>query len=147
MTPPPTTNGPESIVVSLEMAKKLKEAGWRQSSNGIGNFGSPTLIEDLTRGDGGLSGRYFKWCQRPDGEIYLGTMWDNYANIADAPTAEEILRRLPSWEAFMNQGHYGVRCKVTGLKEGDRKGFIADTLANAAAAMFCHLSKHNLLPS
>jgi hypothetical protein len=142
---------PETIVPSLELCKKLKEAGWRQSSNGIGNIGSQTFVEDILRGDGGLFGSYFKWNQKPMWEVYLGTMWDNYANIAEAPTAEEILRRLPKQTADDNyltispeESGWAVYYETS--NNLPRHICKADTLANAAAAMYVYLSENKLLP-
>lgn len=115
------------ITVSLELAKKLKEAGWQYET-------------------------LFFWCGLEHKEVSSSTgemkifygKYYPYREHFAAPTAEEILRRLPhgtDTELIIKRkpkGTWRVTCT------GDTIG--GDTLANAAAAMFCFLSENNLLP-
>src|SRR3990167_5893854 len=83
-------SAPSSIVVSLEMAKKLKKAGWPQDKflfvwNGAYH---PDKSEHVN------------WLSRKK----VGKDWAE-AETFTAPTAEEILRRLPEEsQAAMEKG-------------------------------------------
>ena len=148
-------NSPESIVVSLEWAKKLKKAGWPQDDGcfwyrEIMHTGAKrmhrTLIDREAR----------EHCQTnplPNPTAIKSEEW------FDATTAEEILWRLPE---YLNQRdikgelHFykwpdGFSCGYSrwdSLPNGYAWAHMmkADTLANAAAAMWCHLKENNLLP-
>ena len=129
-------NTPESICVSLEMAQRLKSAGWPQES-------------------------IFRWIELSDEQFilwtksdYEGTMKEDeefdgihgWSIFADAPTAEEILRKLPMHSIHGNSKGYIVT--VDDLH--DEKGRFAHheqdfSLANAAAAMFLFLSENKFL--
>lgn len=112
---------PESIVVSLDYAKRLKEAGWPQ-----------------------YRGEVFGWFEDASGDwsVCVVESFPEDDHIA-APTAEEILRRLPSavisflpfekspWMVMVNEAGHDV-CETT--------------LANAAAACYCYLAENKLLP-
>lgn len=122
----PQTNGPESIVVSLEWAKKLKEAGWPQ------DHGENVMYWRKKRDDFVLGG----WC------VYA----------LAAPTAEEILRRLP--DTLENRLHeplqiFRMMPNSVGwrMMYGLSHSADGDTLANAAAKMFVFLAKQKLLPT
>jgi hypothetical protein len=142
---------PELIVVSIDMAKKLKEAGWDQNEclwrwvefhGGVAKGHSD--YESNTR-----------WELREKGSDY------NFDPRYAAPTAEEILRRLPeslmlqtrgdriggndsetAFDLEMGKNKYGyfVRYEKEAAEE-----FYADTLANAAAQMWIYLKEHSLL--
>lgn len=135
----PTTNstGPESIVTSLDCSVKLRNAGWSQDDATFWhhyNSDSDARWIDGSRGTWGIA----------------------------APTAEEVLRRLPRTLKIMMDG------MLIAFPEGNgkwtvgyehtasaRRGLMMieatpqeeDTLANAAAAMWIHLKQNNLLPS
>ncbi|QGH72446.1 MAG: lysozyme [Siphoviridae sp. ctpQM7] len=126
----------EPIVVSLEMAKKLKEAGFPDEPllawfcvDPAGGWG-PDFLDLNTKGESDF------------GEAPI-------TKLAGAWTAEEILRRLPD-----NYRLGFVRSTFDGKEEkqfqaycadSDRSQY-ADTLANAAAAMWIYLKEHHLLP-
>lgn len=134
---------PESIVVSLEWAKKLREAGWPQD-------------ECL-----------FWWCpyltENSNGSPFVGYLisntaepqdshdWTKKAEIFADPTAEEILRRLPRvyvehLRVTPSPGASGWTVEYR--RPGKMRAWVsreADTLANAAAAMYCYLSEQKLL--
>lgn len=135
-------SSPESIVVSLDLAKQLKEAGWPQEDSVL------YWNADITHGE----------AVRVSLGIKRKSMYEE--NIA-APTCEEVLRRLPP--ALELEGKC---CTIDCTKEihisgGIDKGKwlvgyedcvdysyyqIADTLVNAAAQMWLYLQSHNLLP-
>lgn len=144
---------PESITVSLEMAKKLKASGWPQKDYFLCScccFAQVEFIEP-----------------EPDtGWWRCSECWLEDDGIS-CPTADEILRRLPGIILTMESPcvleahfyptlappHVTVGYMAAGLNEtGWRtwKGKMlceeADTLANAAAAMTCYLADNNLLP-
>lgn len=131
----------ESITVSLEMAKRLKEAGWEQLSS------------------------VFCWSEIISGAEVIGKedvkLWlEQYGRgdediFSDAPTAEEILRRLPHMEPGKCEGiadlemtpihpdRWRVAYNESGV--GYHIKFEEDTLANAAAQMWIYLSDNKLL--
>jgi hypothetical protein len=145
MTPITSTTGPESIVTSLDWSKKLKEAGWSQE------------------------GSTFYWQEhQPTHEFHV--WFRDVLHLSEvkvpglcfaAPTAEEILRRLPK-DITKNDGScYAlevyfcaedgnclvykpmIRGQIMQLADAANK----DSLANAAAAMWVYLSEQKLLPS
>lgn len=139
----------ESIVVSLDMAKQLAKAGWPQEES------------------------YLAWFTMQNGKT--SEVHRNVGNLLPidfaAPTAEEILRRLPGY--VLDKGiTYGLRVeKLNPLQIFDRTGenqeymwkmdyyrirdnielcppsppVTGTNLANAAAAMWCYLSENDLL--
>jgi hypothetical protein len=126
---------PETITVSLDWAKKLKEAGWPQVES---FFEWRTPIRQKTR-------------------LHVRTERDIGMGIA-APTAEEILAKLP---VFVRKGNRSYRLelakylnpafRVNYQKEGANNSLTgADitykSLANAAAKVYCHLAEQKLLP-
>ena len=156
-------NTPKSITVSLEWAKRLQDAGWHQGWTGVGTINSFTDKPESMKTD--IMGTYFKWFDvRSDyskGEIIpqVESIYCNYPMIADAPTAEEILQKLPrrlihegepegkwlcinshpdqkGWRIAYLQGQYSAWRNVIEEK----------SLAKAAAAMWCYLKENNLLP-
>lgn len=171
MTTTPNTTGPESIVVSLEWAKKLRDAGWRQGFSGVFAPATVESIEQILPSDPMPSG-YFYWMDvRRDyrtGEPSpkVESMYCNYPMIAAAPTAEEILRRLPvledengsyRWHAddcgdkvrvWMKTGS-GIKYLVPDPRGGGKMALSTegDTLADAAAALWIYLKEHSLLPN
>lgn len=134
---------PHDITVSLEWAKKLKEAGWPQG------------------------GTEFFWMTDSIGVVDLIWDKDHKGNWNDfffaAPTAEEILRRLPDYlgteyvlVTVRDHPENEWAVNYIAISEGgveyhpDHRNRVrpiqADTLANAAAAMYCYLADHKLLP-
>lgn len=153
----------ESIVVSLEMAKKLKEAGWPQTD------------ETLFIWQENVSCPLYSHPIKDKPQVY-GSRWtylepDCGCQKYAAPTAEEILRELPRTFTFnkesvwleccpmCNEEHPGweinnnwlVRYAKVQTLDGENHRRLAyetceDTLANAAAAMWVFLKEHSLLP-
>lgn len=125
---------PESIVTSLHWSQMLCHNGFPQA------------------------GATFYWNEGLGKDIGVSNQWvehDLFNNYA-APTAEEILRRLPevldqelllqinSHSAFRerwNVGYWNVN-EQTQIKHQQ----FQDTLANAAAAMYCYLAEQGILP-
>jgi hypothetical protein len=129
----------ESIVVSLEMAQKLKEAGWPQGWTGVFSTGTLESVDQML--PSGEDWSYFKWFEHPETkEPLVSSLYCNYAMICAAPTAEEILRMLPKRTELFLCGD-GAKCG------NERIGMLIaqDTLSNAAAAMYCYLQSQNLL--
>jgi hypothetical protein len=134
---------PEQITVSLEWAKKLRDAGFPQGWTGVGTAESFTERPESMKGS--LDGSYFKWFQDKDGNPLVESVYCNYAMIAAAPTAEEILRELGCGKLyFSGDGRWVVALEGQEvLKDIPTE----NSAANAAAAMYCYLAKNNLLPT
>ena len=154
-SPPPMnpsiSSGPESIVTSLEWSKKLKEAGWeRDAAHWYWN-----LYRHSSEGE--------KWFLECPFDIDVD---HPYKLAIAAPTAEEILRRLPfSVEHKVKTSNGQVQNYVSYItphreKEGwqlflrnshrrPRTIWVTEilSLANAAAACYCYLEENNLFPS
>lgn len=147
MTPSPSPSAPESIVVSLEWAKKLKEAGWPQ--------------EDWV----------FCWSIRGRvarrGETVDVLRFRHNLGVCDsrrpidpiaAPTAEEILRRLPRHLPWKDDSDNTATLFVNIFPSSYRVGYSpqwtkdawsspdAESLADAAAGCYCYLAEQKLLP-
>lgn len=133
---------PSAITVSLEWAKKLKEAGWEQGIT-IGNWRPST--NDFYR-------------KQQQYEIHFTSGSYRNEKSFDAPTAEEILRRLPKSVATKNRKVHRLSINCNGGKRwqimyGDdifESPVIVDpddSLANASASMYCYLAENKLLPS
>lgn len=144
---------PQDIVVSLKMAETLNEFGWPQDKSCFWYCGiysnTPWLIY-IPKGINEI-GTYSK--MRREGEMIA------------APTAEEVLRRLPrtiepegrtlyltcefpadpiSWGGSAYVG-YSYQSRVPSI-DGCFPRSYADTVANAAAEVYVFLSQNNLLP-
>ncbi len=130
------STSPESIVVSLEWAKKLKKAGWPQA----GGFYYRIYIKDIGH-------RLHYGC------VYhiLRKKFDEIA----APTAAELLQQLPV-DVMIDGKEYRIEMLKRHGEKSDKYyvnlryyreciEFIADSLADAAAACFCYLAGHKLL--
>ncbi len=126
-----------NITVSLEWAKKLKEAGWPQ---GKGYF---YRVVDKTW--------YQEECEPRRRWVAKGYQFYSL------PTAEEILRELPQTMDGYRLTIYpiwdvGAWC-VTYLApdhtphEALEIDYVDKSLANAAAEMWIYLKKNNLLPN
>ena len=138
MSTTPDIIGPSSIVTSLEWSKKLKEAGWPQDDYLF-----------IWRGPAPQHGR-------PDWN--LGECFDTHANDGcfAAPTAEEILRKLPK---LIVHKEIHSRLYITPYEndyevgyspqwnEGIKLNRAEESLADAAAAMFVFLAEQKLLPT
>lgn len=129
---------PESIVTSLDWSKKLKEAGWPQNEG------------------------HFSWYRysltNSAKEWYVECQWQNEGNHLEwmaAPTAEDILRRLPERlpgvfgdESLLQiqplHGMSGWSVFYHSLGDDDHSD---KSLANAAAAMYYYLAEQKLLPT
>lgn len=137
-----------AITVSLEWAKKLKEAGLEQGIT-IGNWRPST--NDFYR-------------KQQQYEIHFTSGSYRNEKSFDAPTAEEILRRLPEaikypvrnaieYELFirpfddLDERHWEViYAKDIDNVDNTPLHETTGTLANAAAAMYCYLADNKLLP-
>lgn len=166
---------PESITVSLEMAKALKKAGWEQGKSFLLCMGHDTEKE-LTppfprdNGDEDIITGVFKTLKE-DERTGLYSI--------DLPTAEEILSELPvvinckQCEPKRRYCHVECNCQCherlptkirkwkywTVMRDGNKycilygedlqtgHGEFSDTLANAAAKMWLYLKENNLLPT
>ena len=122
---------PEDIVVGLETAKKLKAAGW----------------------ENGDATHYFYWMDIRDnyneGEVcpQVESVYCNCPMIASAPTAEEILRELPTTQICYREDGVSIYVGIGGRQKTVKKTIIGETLANAAASMWLYLKENNLLES
>lgn len=138
----------ESIVVSLENAKKLMEAGFPQF-DGIFQWKQSMMTAWL-----------ILRAEVRD-EMFDPRCFDNLMETANlkqyfaAPTAEEILRRLPRFvqsdemagrlATVLDDGRtWMVAYFSTG--QGHRGATEDESLANAAAAMYCYLAEKLLQP-
>ena len=142
---------PENIVVSLELAKRLRDAGWSQEKN-ISSF--------YYSGEGWL----MVCTIHVEGETVLipvtGAELTFHSPWLSAPTAEEILRELPDYQVMSEEGVVSIIHQVMS-EEGvvsiiqlsdiynKRKTkfsiFKGETLASAAAQMWIYLKTNNLL--
>lgn len=144
---------PEQNVTSLEWSKKLKEAGWPQEDS------------------------VFRWAIQKWGDYHVepfveyalvGEMWNPITQephhkthtLIAAPTAEEILRRLPDciepdFRIFVDRRlpskkwTVNYRTPIDALIPRKAKTMHEETsvtLANAAAAMWIYLKENSLLP-
>jgi len=155
---------PESITVSLDLAKQLRDAGYPQGFSGV--F-APQTVEriDQILPANQLDGSYFYWMDvrsdytKGEPSPQVESIYCNYPMIAAAPTAEEILRKLPE---VLYLGEERVAVYLNALPD-DNKWIVSyseerncdvpdfwkrdkESLANAAAAMYLYLFSHNLLP-
>ncbi|CAN5475199.1 hypothetical protein BH11PLA2_BH11PLA2_29810 [soil metagenome] len=128
---------PESITVSLDWAKKLKDAGWPQE-NGLHYWH-------------GWEGDKNTFLRATDGRV--GTI-NAFHQMFAAPTAEEILRRLPEYLTDGELRYYLNLFPAWVIRYSypdDEMGSIIkchnrdSSLANAAAAMWCNLAEQKLL--
>ena len=151
------------ITVSLEWAKKLRDAGFSQGFSGVFAPSSVETLEQIMPTK--MNDIYFYWMDvRKDytkGEPcpQVESVYCNYLMIAAAPTCEEILRDLPSWliqqgrSSFLRivpeqDGHGIDGWKLIYEPSDDPEKAIwqdEDTLANAAAAMWIYLKENKLL--
>lgn len=106
------------------MAKKLRDAGWKQDSRMWWLTGESRVVD---------SEAGYSWSEYPD--------WSSMDRI-EAPTAEEILRELPiGTEGTKTSDGFAV-----GINRDDiSRAFMSDTLANAASSMWIYLKDNNLL--
>lgn len=132
---------PESITVSLEWAQRLKEAGW---------------VQDVC----------FYWIKHASSPkpfvVYLPNLQQRDPDTLEiwfhAPTAEEILRRLPKSLATKDRTIHRLSINCNGGKRwrifyGTDVLFDSpvavdanESLANAAAQMWIYLKTNHLLP-
>lgn len=111
-------NNPESITVSLEWAKKMKELGWPQNKSYFNYHESSLAVFNVQKTGKGMY------------EIFNGI---------DAPTAEEIFRELPN-ERSPNEGS-PREIALQAWSCGD-----LESLSDAAAVVWCFLAENNLFP-
>lgn len=135
-SPSKKASAPESIVTSLEWAKKLKSAGYPQGES------RDTWSTTESGSNSSLHERV-----KPGHPNYGSPYYCEY----DAPYAEEILRRLPPHlltELFTLMVLPSGEGRLWAVDyEGTPHGKIDESIANAAAAMWVFLKEHNLLPN
>ncbi len=159
-------SAPESIVTSLDWSRKLEKAGWPQDA---GLFYWQCPHRRTTR-----SGRVIRHPdnlvtvealpRKTDGAPDIDNVALSFAYFA-APTAEEILRRLPGLRETEKgeivqlharpytppRGTLVPRWELIWMANSGRMwlrpSIVEDTLANAAAAMYCYLAEQKLLPA
>lgn len=139
-----TLSGPDAIVTSLDWSKKLKEAGWPQESTffwaraaRLDEWEVVIDAEISWIGNDNIKGSGCGCCERDD------ELADKFA----APTAEEILRRLPRTvgEAELALNHGPIDGEPWYIFYPGVRGIRDFSLANAAAAMYCYLAENKLL--
>jgi hypothetical protein len=130
---------------SLELSKKLKEAGFPQES-------TFTYVKDFQTREYKLASFQDPWHGAVTNYYAAGRDDVDHPMFA-APTAEEILERLPA----MHKGHSltigrsgnGQNWNVAYLYENwaidNAYGFASDNLAEAAGKMYLYLKENNLL--
>lgn len=133
-------NIPDLFTVSLEWAKRLKEVGWPQYEASLYTWVQKGKDdEDWSESFLELS----SICWRM---VRVDTFHPKY--LCAAPTDEEILRRLPP-SINAEDRFWALHCYTA-----NERWFVdyvehytqqADTLANAAAAMYCYLAENSLL--
>lgn len=121
-------------VVSLEIAKQLKEAGWDKKTT-------------------------FCWLEIDDEwilDLYANDKYnDVYTSIIPAPLATEILEELPDKITLNTRTHWlwigkmkGYEMSYTTHDDGDMPIAVDDeSLPDALAKMWLYLKQNNLLPS
>ncbi len=140
---------PEAITVDLKHAKALKRVGWPQERVGFCHLVDQT----------GIKADPYWWGVE-------GDYWheEDFIEWFAAPTAEEILRKLPKtlsgsvfWPGDPGLAYLNIKAWTdsftilyrTATNEfpthRSLSGISADTLANAAAACYCYLADHKLL--
>lgn len=140
----------ESIVVSLEMAKRLAQAGWPQKDH----FAWYIYPENPNAEPGEEANR------SPDVGIRWEKGWKIKLESYSAPTAEEILRHLPvsfrknglEYVLEMNKyvdDSYGLWYTKTTASKNQRSGSYqtSRSFADAGAKLWIFLKQNNLLPA
>lgn len=138
----PATLKASAITVSQKWAEKLREAGWPQDEE------SPFLWQCGSENQSRVvSGKFVEVTARYDGTFLA------------APTAEEVLRRLP--RVIVDEGELFTMVLSPSSLDGWNVSYMHengeprcaacvtgyDTLAKAAAAMYVYLAGQKLLPS
>lgn len=130
------------ITTSLELSKRLKEAGYPQ--------GKTDFYYVMQRGD---------WDLYTDYNCDQCWSRSSFRTKVDAPTAEEILEKLPnelesSGDYFFLNCHkdgqwlvsyYSMLQNYTCYINGRRVEVNNESLVDACALMYLHLKEHNLL--
>lgn len=137
---------PESLVVSLEMAKRLKEAGWKDGCYFWWREGGSAIDPMVVL------------CSQKNGTWIPGRPYMTSVKFFPAPTAEEILRRLPRFLPWKDNSDNMSSLFVNVFQSTYRVGYSpqwtndvwsspdAETLADAAAGCWLYLKENNLLP-
>lgn len=120
----------ESICVSLEWAKKLKECGL-----------SPRYTDNFIYVDQGGEAIFIH--NQP-----LAIVASSDMKFYPAPTAEDILRELPDGTQVTRSCDRNYHCECGEIKlNADILRQTFPTAANACAAVYCYLAENNLLPT
>lgn len=127
-------------IVSLELAKQLKKAGYPITTQ----FHYRYPVDDL----GKKSGEVFIEYNNPDNPSCFDAGHDH--EPVPAPTADEILDRLPKERYYTCVKTNTDRWRVAefgenGLAEEGKTSFIAESIADAAAKMWLYLKENDLL--
>ena len=125
---------PEEIVVSLEMAKKLKDAGWSLEWSWM--FREGYMLGD----DGEPQSWILTHGHKPE-------IKSNY--VLPAPTASELFEELYEYTE-VQKFSIGYRASLPHLAEehgalGYSLEVLYDTPQDALAAMYCYLAENKLL--
>ena len=129
---------PENIVVSLELAKRLRDAGWSQEKN-ISSFYYS------------VEGWLMVCTIHVEGETVLipvtGAELTFHPPWLSAPTAEEILRELPDYQVMSEERVVSIiqLSDIYNKRKTKFSIFKGETLASAAAQMWIYLKTNNLL--
>lgn len=156
-----------SITVSLEMAKKLKEAVWEQEDSTFYWASGKRHAEWVCVYDGHCDKAITNNAGygEPPWTYYLsdidgGNEYSNDDKIVEkyaAPTAEEILRNLPYSISWKDDSDNIAVLFISKFPSSYRVGYSpqwtkdawstpdSESLADAAAACWCYLKENNLL--
>lgn len=124
---------PDSITVSLENAKRLKQAGWLQE-------------EALYFWNKSLSGKRGAGWRLSDSmrvklsAVYSSGRWGR--EIIAAPTAQELLNKLPACMIHHRTDGRPYLVLHDAIWDGKSVGGHADTLADACAILWIALAEH-----
>lgn len=134
-------NTPESIVVDLEHAKMLKEAGWPQDE---------ALLWWASKMHPDPYDESIVWELSNDSNPIGTHDWCKQAGTFAAPTAQEIetiiLKELPHISITISRMGEMVCLEPLENRKYTGHVFKGTNHANAASEMWCYLKKNNLLP-
>lgn len=142
---------PESITVSLAWAKKLKEAGWPQESLFAWYIREPLRPDQI---EPGVDTRTEFVYQR------VSRGWMKTLEHFSAPTAEELLRKLPPQvmvggemlhlnifddRDWIGEQSWDLGYSASGMSGDPLHVRSKDSFVDACAKMYCLLSEQKLL--
>lgn len=137
-----TVSGPESIVTSLEMSKRLKEAGWPQDN-------SCFVLHDVDGVNGVITPRgthatYMLYdTAMPTAEEIENSLRDEDGDIPNVEVNGKWYMLHKSWDYY---SLIGLEDKSDILKEFPRDAR-HENGADLVAEVYCYLAEKNLLPT